>query len=125
LRYLSLATLLRQDSLQDKPRTRDLRCEETFDERSDEMTMTASHVRQAARDCITFLQGSMDCDWNASVPGLDFSVLGVVAHAAETCLWYAIDLAAAGKDLTSVEHRVKTSTGPTDVIDTLVPKHRW
>ncbi len=61
----------------------------------------------------------MDGDWQASVTGLDFSVVGVVAHAAEGCLWYAIDLAAAGKDLRSVEHRVKTDTSPADVVDTL------
>lgn len=40
-------------------------------------------------------------------------------HAAETCLWYAIDLAAAGTDLQSVEHRVKTDTSPADVVGTL------
>jgi uncharacterized protein (TIGR03083 family) len=83
------------------------------------MTMTSSDVRRTARDCVSFLRGSMDRDWNASVPGLDFSITGVVAHVAETCLWYAIDLAAAGNDLASVEHRVKTDTSPADVVDTL------
>ena len=83
------------------------------------MSMNAANVRRTAGDCVSFLRASMDGDWNVSVPGLDFSVLGVVAHAAETCLWYAIDLAAAGQDLKSVEHRVKTDTSPADVVDTL------
>jgi uncharacterized protein (TIGR03083 family) len=83
------------------------------------MTMTSSHVRRTTRDCVGFLRASLDGDWNASVPGLDFSITGVVAHVAETCLWYAIDLAAAGNNLASVEHRVKTDTSPADVVDTL------
>jgi uncharacterized protein (TIGR03083 family) len=82
------------------------------------MSMNPSHVRRTARDCVSFLRGSMAGDWNASVPGLDFSVLEVVAHLAETCLWYAIDLAAAGEDLKSVEHRVKPDTSPADVVET-------
>jgi uncharacterized protein (TIGR03083 family) len=83
------------------------------------MLTNSTQVRRTARDCVSFLRASMDGDWNASVPGLDFSITEVVAHAAETCLWYAIDLAAAGKDLKSVEHRVKTDTSPADVVDTL------
>jgi hypothetical protein len=83
------------------------------------MLTNTTQVRRTARDCVSFLRASMDSDWHASVPGLDFSITGVVAHAAETCLWYAIDLAAAGKDLKSVEHRVKTDTSPADVVDTL------
>jgi hypothetical protein len=83
------------------------------------MSMTAADVRRTADECGTFLRASLDSDWNASVPGLDFSVLGVVAHAAEACLWYAIDLTAAGKDFQSVEHRVRTDTDPVDVVDTL------
>jgi hypothetical protein len=83
------------------------------------MPMTSSDVRHTARHCVSFLQASMGGDWNASVPGLDFSITGVVAHTAETCLWYAIDLAAAGTDLTSVEQRVKTDAGPAAVVDTL------
>jgi hypothetical protein len=47
------------------------------------------------------------------------TVVEVVAHAAEVCLWYAIDLAAAGKDLQPVEHRVKADGPPPEVVDTL------
>ncbi len=64
------------------------------------------------------LRSASDGDWTAGVPELDFTVVGVIAHAAECCLWYAIDLAAGGVDLTSVEHRVRTQ-GPADaVVDT-------
>ena len=59
--------------------------------------MTSSHVRQAAGDCVWFLRGSIDGDWNSSVPGLDFSVLGVVSSPAdvvETLAAYAEIVAA-------------------------------
>lgn len=79
----------------------------------------ASHVRRAAGECVTFLGASIDADWDALVPDLDFSVIGVVAHAAEGCLWYAIDLAAGGKDVEPVEHRVKTDNGSAAVLQTL------
>jgi hypothetical protein len=58
-------------------------------------------------------------DWTVRVPDLDMTVAEVVAHAAEGCLWYAIDLAAAGKDLQPVEHRVKPDSAPVDLVDTL------
>ena len=69
--------------------------------------------------CADFLRTVTDADWTVEVPELDMTVAGVVGHAAEGCLWYAIDLSAAGKDLQLVEHRVNTD-GPNDeVIDTL------
>lgn len=68
----------------------------------------STHVRRTADECVAFLSGSLDGDWTARVPDLDFSVIEVVAHAAEGCLWYAIDLAAGGTDLELVEHSVKT-----------------
>ena len=47
------------------------------------------------------------------------SAIEVVAHAAEGCLWYAIDLAAGGQDLDPVEHHVKVTGEPADAVETL------
>ncbi len=47
------------------------------------------------------------------------SVVEVVGHTAEGCIWYGIDLAAGGADLQPVEHRVKTDEAVADVIETL------
>lgn len=60
-----------------------------------------------------------DADWSGQVPDLDMSVAAVVAHAAEGCLWYAIDLSARGKDIESVEHGVKADGANVDLVDTL------
>jgi hypothetical protein len=58
----------------------------------------------------------VDDDWAVPVPDLELSAIGVMAHAAEVCLWYAIDLAARGNDLHLVEHRVKTDGSPADAL---------
>jgi len=54
--------------------------------------MTGSDVLAAAGACHDFLRGSAGADWAVPVPGLDFSVGSVVAHAANGPLWYALDL---------------------------------
>lgn len=79
----------------------------------------AADVHDAALACCGFLEAAVDDDWTAPVPDLEFSVAGIVAHAAEGCLWYAIDLAAGGTDLESVEHRVTTDVPNRDLIETL------
>jgi len=79
----------------------------------------AADVRDAALVCGGFLESVVDADWTTPVPDLEFSVAGIVAHAAEGCLWYAIDLAAGGRDLQSVEHRVTTDGSNRDLIETL------
>ncbi len=79
----------------------------------------ASHVRHAAEVCTDFLQTAIDSDWDLPVPDLEWTVADVVAHAAAGCLWYAIDLAAHGTDLQTVEHRVKTDESIAGLIDTV------
>jgi uncharacterized protein (TIGR03083 family) len=81
---------------------------------------TGADVALATRDCKDLLSSVVEWGWDVPVPELDWTVAQVVAHAAETCLWYAIDLAAGGKDLQSVEHRVKPDSPPHDLVDTLV-----
>jgi hypothetical protein len=78
-----------------------------------------SDVTQLARVCTSFLGGSLDAPWTVGVPEMDMSVAEVVAHIADGCLWYAIDLSAAGKDLEPVEHRVKPDGAAADLLDTV------
>jgi len=49
-------------------------------------------VRAASAACQSLLESAVDADWTAAVPGLDFTVASVVAHAANGPLWYALDL---------------------------------
>ena len=79
----------------------------------------ADEVRRAADECAQFLRGEVDGDWSVPIPDLAMTVGEVVAHAAEGCLWYAIDLAAGGDDLEPVEHRVKTDVANGSLVDTL------
>jgi uncharacterized protein (TIGR03083 family) len=79
----------------------------------------SSTVRQVAQLCTDFLADSVKADWTVGVPELKWTVAETMAHVAESCLWYAIDFSAQGKDLGAVEHRVKTDVSPSDLIDTL------
>jgi hypothetical protein len=54
--------------------------------------VTGDDVLAAAGTCHDFLQEAADADWGVPVPGLDFTVRSVVAHAANGPLWYALDL---------------------------------
>lgn len=54
--------------------------------------VSGADVRTAAACCRAMLEPTLGADWSVPVPGLDFSVAGVVAHAANCVLWYALDL---------------------------------
>ena len=54
--------------------------------------ITGDDVLAAGDNCHDFLGKAADADWSASVPGLDFTVTSVVAHAANGPVWYAVDL---------------------------------
>lgn len=81
--------------------------------------MDATHLAAAASACSSFLRSVVEADWSLCVPDLDMTVAGVVAHAAEGCLWYAIDLSAGGQDLQAVEHRVKPDRPSFELVATL------
>jgi uncharacterized protein (TIGR03083 family) len=49
-------------------------------------------IESAAGLCQAVLEPALTADWAAPVPGLDFTVATVVAHAAQAALWYSIDL---------------------------------
>lgn len=77
----------------------------------------AAELRETATVCVGFLRSVSDRDWTVGCPGLDLSVVDVVAHAGQVCLWYGIDLAAGGTDLLSIEQRIKTDGDPASVLD--------
>jgi uncharacterized protein (TIGR03083 family) len=60
--------------------------------------MRGSDVRRAAAAALAFLEPLAGQDWSVPVPGLDFTVASVVAHAANGALWYAIDYTTGPED---------------------------
>ncbi len=54
--------------------------------------VTGDDVLEAAELVEGTLEAHLGTDWTAAVPGLDFTVASVVAHAARAMLWYSIDL---------------------------------
>lgn len=52
--------------------------------------VTGDDVLAAAETCERMLEPHLGADWDATVPGLDFTVSTVVGHAARACLWYAV-----------------------------------
>jgi len=54
-------------------------------------------VRSADSVC-RLLTSQIDADWGVPVPDLDFTVAGVVAHAATAMLWYSVDLWSGAQD---------------------------
>lgn len=70
--------------------------------------------------CGRTLGRHVERDWSVGVPDLEMTVAGVVAHASETGLWYAIDLSAGGAELdATVEHRVKADGPNAMLVDTM------
>ena len=76
-------------------------------------------IAQAAEAVSSFLQGTDAELWSNEIPDLGWTVSQAVAHAAEGCLWYAIDLAAGGIDLQTVAHSVRSDRPSSELIATL------
>ena len=72
------------------------------------MTVEAEDVLAAAAVCLDLLESVRDADWSGPVPGLDFTVAGVVAHAANGPLWYAFDLWSGPSDDAALDLKVRT-----------------
>ncbi len=81
--------------------------------------MDAEHIATAAEVCASYLRTVVDDDWSVGVPDLEMTVAEVVAHTAEGCLWYAIDLSAGGQDLQGVEHRVEPERPAAELVATV------
>jgi hypothetical protein len=70
--------------------------------------ISGSDILAAAAACHGFLEPAVGADWSAAVPGLDFTVASVVAHAANGPLWYALDLWGGPGDDAAFDLRVRT-----------------
>ncbi|MEU6721833.1 maleylpyruvate isomerase N-terminal domain-containing protein [Nonomuraea sp. NPDC046802] len=81
--------------------------------------MRGDDVRAAAELATGFLGKFTDRDWTASVPGLDFTVASVVAHAAQGPLWYALDLTGGPQDAAAFEIKVRPDPEPDRLIASL------
>lgn len=74
----------------------------------------------AAADAATgFLGPLAGRDWSRPVPGLDFTVASVVAHAAEGPLWYAVDAAGGPADDGAFALGVRPEAGPARLLASL------
>jgi hypothetical protein len=72
--------------------------------------VTGDDVRVAAELCRQLLEPALDADWSAPVPELDFTVSGVIGHAAQAALWYPIDMWS-GPENASFEVKILDDTG--------------
>lgn len=69
----------------------------------------ATTVRRVGDTCGAFLSEHVGRDWTTTIPDMEMTVADAVGHAANCCLWYAVDLAAGGDDLEHVEVGVGTA----------------
>jgi hypothetical protein len=69
--------------------------------------INGSDIRAAAATCHGFLGPAAGADWTATVPGLDFTVASVVAHAANGLLWYTVDLWGGPEDSAAFDLNVR------------------
>src|SRR5207342_1931506 len=54
--------------------------------------MDGSNLRQSARASTSFLNSTVDLNWDQPIPEMTWSVREVVAHISEVLLWYSTDL---------------------------------
>ena len=62
---------------------------------------------RAAGECQAFLGAAVERDWTRRIPDMEWTVAQAVAHIAEGLLWYATDLAAGPRELTTMDMRVR------------------
>jgi hypothetical protein len=72
--------------------------------------VTGDDVRAAADLVGQLLEPALGDDWSAPVPGLDFTVTSVIAHAAGAPLWYSVDMWS-GTENASFEVQVLEDSG--------------
>ncbi len=68
--------------------------------------MTGDDVLSAAEQCRVLLEPALGEDWGAPVPGLDFTVASVLAHAGNAALWYAADMWSGREDNAAFDVKV-------------------
>lgn len=74
--------------------------------------MRGDDVRAAADAALEFLEPHLGRDWSAAVPGMDFTVASVLAHAAQGPLWYSLDLIGGTADEAAFEIGVGADADP-------------
>ena len=85
--------------------------------------MTGDDVVAAADRCRQLLEPMLSADWSVPVPGLEFTVAGVVAHAAEAALWYSIDMWS-GRENAAFEVKVVSEASNDRLLTSLVAAAR-
>jgi uncharacterized protein (TIGR03083 family) len=81
--------------------------------------VTGDDVLAAADACHDFLQQAVGADWGVPVPGLDFTVTSVVAHAVNSPLWYALDLWSGTSDDAAFDLNVRVDAPNTALLASL------
>jgi uncharacterized protein (TIGR03083 family) len=76
-------------------------------------------VTEVAQRCAAFLDGVLDADWTAVVPGMDWTVAKTVAHISDCLLWYSTDLLAGPDELSTADIAVRPDSSPADLVRTL------
>jgi hypothetical protein len=81
--------------------------------------MDADTLLTTAGTCQAVLEAEVERDWTRSVPGMEWTISQAVAHICDTLLWYATDLAAEGRELSTMDLKVRPETPPRDLVATL------
>jgi Mycothiol maleylpyruvate isomerase N-terminal domain len=68
--------------------------------------VTGDDVLAAAEQCRVLLTSVVGQDWSVPVPGLEFSVASVLAHAANAALWYSADMWSGREDNAAFDVKV-------------------
>jgi hypothetical protein len=76
-------------------------------------------IRAAAGAALAFLEPLAGRDWSSPVPGLDFTVASVTAHAANGPLWYAVDYTTGPGDDGAFDVRVLPDAAPAKLLVSL------
>jgi len=69
------------------------------------------------------LEPALGADWHVPVPGLEFTVAAVVAHAAESPLWYSVDMWS-GRDDAAFQMKVLADASNSALLTSLVAASR-
>lgn len=81
--------------------------------------MDGTTVLRAVEECQGTLGPAVDMDWSRPAVNMDGPVAKVVAHIAEGLLWYATDLAAGPRELSTMDLTVRTDNSPADLLATV------
>jgi hypothetical protein len=82
--------------------------------------VTGDDVVSAAEQCRVLLEPLLGEDWRAPVPGLDFTVASVLAHAATAPLWYSADMWSGREDNAAFEVKVLVDAPNEKILTSLV-----